>query len=118
MSPRPWQQLSLPGFQQRAECEAAARAVLRYQRIHCRDCGVDVLKIGDWYSVRAEVWAATGLAPEGGVLCLADLRRRLGRPLHLDDFPEDIPINHAGYSRVDWQRAPYSKEILRAIARG
>jgi hypothetical protein len=32
------------------------------------------------------VWAATGLGPLDGLLCLADLEQRLGRPLRYDDF--------------------------------
>jgi hypothetical protein len=51
------------------------------------------------------VWAVTGLAYDGGVLCLADLARRLGRPLRLDDFPAELPLN-----RENWAA------ILRAVA--
>jgi hypothetical protein len=43
------------------------------------------------------VWAASGLGPTDGVLCLSDLERRLGRPLRYDDFrPTD------GENRKSW----------------
>jgi hypothetical protein len=95
---------------------AAARAVLRHP--YCRDCGLQVTATGNWYMVHDEVWAATGLGPENGMLCLADLRRRLGRPLRLEDFRDDVPINREGGHLEDWYRTPYSKAILRAIAAG
>jgi hypothetical protein len=64
----------------------------------CVDCGKDTMG-GEYYSVTEEVWAASGLAPHGGMLCLADLERRIGRWLTLDDF-EDCPF---GVSE-DWER--------------
>jgi hypothetical protein len=36
--------------------------------------------------VHDDVWAASGLGPEDGVLCLPDLERRLGRLLTYEDF--------------------------------
>jgi hypothetical protein len=50
------------------------------KRTRCLDCGIDCTTGGNWYMVRDAVWGATGLGPEDGVLCFADLRRRLGRP--------------------------------------
>jgi hypothetical protein len=35
--------------------------------------------------VHDDVWAASGLGPEDGVLCLVDLERRLGRLLVYED---------------------------------
>jgi hypothetical protein len=92
----------------------------------CLDCGIDCTK-GDWYMVRDEVWAATGLGPGDGVLCLADLRRRLGRPLRLDDFGDDLPINYEDFNAALGEAVQRKgrklsgqlrKEILRAIAAG
>ena len=53
-------------------------------RFRCVDCGKDTH--GEYYMVADEVWAASGLAPDGGMLCLADLERRLGRLLTRHDF--------------------------------
>jgi hypothetical protein len=39
---------------------------------------------GAW--LEDDVWAATGLAPDGGVLCLPCIERRLGRQLEVTDF--------------------------------
>jgi hypothetical protein len=46
----------------------------------CKDCGVDVIAIGDWYMAKSEIWKALGLGWSDN-LCLACLERRLGRPL-------------------------------------
>jgi hypothetical protein len=50
----------------------------------CVDCGADF----DEYDYRVEdaVWAAGGLEPDGGKLCIGCLERRLGRRLKRDDF--------------------------------
>jgi hypothetical protein len=67
-------------------------------RFRCVDCGVDTHNSGEYYSVSDEVWAASGLAPNDGMLCLADLERRIGRELILDDFTAMVP-------RLDaWER--------------
>jgi hypothetical protein len=67
-----------------------AREIDLDKRTRCRDCGTTN---GTGYAVYDNVWTATGLAPNGGLLCLADLALRLGRPLRLDDFPMERPIN-------------------------
>ena len=41
---------------------------------------------GEYYNVRGELWAATGLAPHSGVLCLACLERRTKHRLAPEDF--------------------------------
>jgi hypothetical protein len=43
-------------------------------------------------------WAASGIAPAGGMLCLACLERRINRPLTMDDFDAIVP------SKECWQR--------------
>ncbi len=48
--------------------------------------------------VTAEVWAAGGLAPTGGLLCVACLEMRLGRPLVSNDLP-NLPINDSSSAR-------------------
>jgi hypothetical protein len=54
-------------------------------RFRCVDCGKDTSG-GEYYMVRDDVWAASGLAPNGGMLCLACLERRIKRPLTGEDF--------------------------------
>jgi hypothetical protein len=56
-------------------------------RFRCVDCGKDTGgETGEYYMVRDDIWAASGLAPHGGMLCLACLERRIGRPLTGRDF--------------------------------
>jgi len=55
-------------------------------RFRCVDCGKDTCESGEYYRVGDDVWAASGLAPNGGMLCLACLERRIGRPLTEADF--------------------------------
>jgi Domain of unknown function (DUF4326) len=65
----------------------------RRVRSRCHDCGVNVTAIGHWYMVDDEVWAASGLGPEDGVLCLPCLERRLERNLVYEDFMPSDPEN-------------------------
>jgi hypothetical protein len=54
-------------------------------RFLCVDCRKDT-KGSEYYRVEDEVWAASGLAPNGGMLCLACLEGRIGRPLTWEEF--------------------------------
>jgi hypothetical protein len=47
----------------------------------CIDCGKCTLCSGEYYMVKNELWAASGVEPNGGMLCLLDLERRIGRAL-------------------------------------
>jgi hypothetical protein len=49
--------------------------------------------------VHDDVWAQTGLGRDDGCLCLADLARRLGRPLRLDDFTTAL-VNRSPATRA------------------
>jgi hypothetical protein len=51
----------------------------------CIDCGKDTID-DECYMVTDELWAASGVGPDGGMLCLACLERRTGRELTLADF--------------------------------
>ena len=42
----------------------------------------------------------TGLVYADGVLCFDCLRRRLGRPLRLDDFPMEVPLNRESWTAI------------------
>jgi hypothetical protein len=70
----------------------------RDRRFRCIDCGKDTDESGEYYSIRDDVWAASGLAPNGGMLCLACLERRIERPLTAEDFTALWPTASA------WQR--------------
>jgi hypothetical protein len=56
----------------------------------CVDCGKDTGG-GEYYMVGDDVWAASGLAPNGGMLCLGCLERRIGRLLTGEDFTALMP---------------------------
>jgi len=66
------------------------------KRTRCLDCGTE----GSPYIVHNHVWAQTGLAYDGGVLCFDCLCRRLGRPLRLDDFPMEVPLNRESWTAI------------------
>lgn len=53
----------------------------------CVDCGAH----SQYFMVSDELWAASGMKPNGGMLCLTDLERRIGRRLTLDDFTAIVP---------------------------
>jgi hypothetical protein len=67
------------------------------------DCGIDTSLAtgnGHYYRVHDAVWAASGLAPDGRMLCMNCLEQRLSRPL----------------TRADFTRTPF--EIMDAMAAG
>ncbi len=70
----------------------------RQQRgIECVDCGIDTCptEIGpraESYMVYDEVWAAAGIAEDGGRLCIGCLEDRIGRQLSATDFT-DVKLN-------------------------
>jgi hypothetical protein len=65
----------------------------------CIDCGGDFDEYD--YAVKDVVWAAGGLAPGGGILCIGCLERRLGRQLKHDDFVSSLnEISHAQSLRL------------------
>ena len=53
---------------------------------------MDTGKEHEYYIVRDEIWARTGLKSQGGMLCIGCLEGRIGRKLSPTDFP-DLPIN-------------------------
>jgi hypothetical protein len=67
-------------------------------RFHCIDCGKCTSSSGEYYMIYDEIWAASGLEPDGGMLCLHCLERRIGRHLTIDDFTAVVP------SRAAWER--------------
>jgi hypothetical protein len=51
----------------------------------CGDCLVDVIEIGERYMVHDAVWP---IEPDGGVLCVGCLEKRIGRRLNARDFTD------------------------------
>ena len=91
--PEPWEENE--GLDHYAEISTTGR---------CVDCGEE--PPGEYYMVKDELWAAAGLAPNGGRLCLADLERRIGRPLEWWDFTHITPTLAA------WKRHVTSRKLL------
>lgn len=66
----------------------------------CADCGIGTITLGEWYTVKAEVWeqAWSGrrklwhALPGQQILCIGCLEDRIGRTLMKTDFA-DAPIN-------------------------
>jgi hypothetical protein len=55
----------------------------------CVDCGVDTTPPSgpsEYYMVKSRIWDRTGLAFDGGALCIGCLETRLGRRLRPQDF--------------------------------
>jgi hypothetical protein len=52
---------------------------------HCRDCWTYVYSLDEYYMTSDTVWAASGLGPEDGNLCLGCLARRIGRDVRDED---------------------------------
>lgn len=71
----------------------------------CADCGVETLPLdesrAEWYHVNDDVWAATGLGPDDGCLCVGCIEARLGRRLAPADF-SDAPLNDLSISDTSY----------------
>jgi hypothetical protein len=78
---------------------------------HCADCGRCTSPLGQYYVVGDDLWAASGLGPHDGMLCLRCLEQRIGRALTLADFTAIMP------SREGWQRHAASRRVKRRASR-
>ncbi len=83
----------------------------------CADCAVELLPdtllgVRDWQRlmVTDDVWAAAGMDPLGGWLCIPCLEGRLGRPLVGANL-EAVPLNDS-----DLDDTPRLAELKRAAA--
>jgi hypothetical protein len=79
-----------PGLQARTQLEQTLVAVMEgrvAQPAQCVDANAEI------YCVNDGAWAAAGMTPRGGCLCIACLERRLGRSLQPEDFEQDHPFN-------------------------
>jgi hypothetical protein len=75
---------------------------------YCFDCGSD----DDYYMLRDEVWAATGMGRRGH-LCIACVEERLGRTLTREDFT-DVDVNDLSQA---WPRSARLIDRLRVGCR-
>jgi len=60
--------------------------------IPCKDCGVDIWKLQEYYMVSDACWKRSGMKPRGGMLCIGCLESRLGQKLKAINF-KDCPLN-------------------------
>jgi len=90
--PKPWR-----------EHEPLDDEVTIHSKFRCIDCGKNTHG-GEYYMVHDSVWAASGIAPHGGMLCLGCLETRIGRELRPDDFSGIFP------SVEVWQRHVAERE--------
>jgi hypothetical protein len=74
--------------------KATTHAALE-RHVHCLDCAVDTVALGEYYMVRDEVWEQA--AGDDGMLCIGCLEKRLGRRLEPRDFL-DIPMNREAFA--------------------
>jgi len=75
------------------------------RRFCCIDCGKCTHCSGEYYMVRDALWEAAGIAPEGSMLCLADLERRIGRTLTTNDFTAKMPSFDAWQQHIKLKTA-------------
>ena len=66
--------------------DATVAMMAREDQFRCVDCRKDTNKSGEYYTVKDEVWATSGLAPHGGMLCLRCLEKRIGRELNVEEL--------------------------------
>ena len=59
---------------------------------NCVDCGVNCLKINEYYMVTNSCWKRARMATLGGLLCVGCLEKRLGKKLTPRNFM-DCPLN-------------------------
>jgi hypothetical protein len=86
---------------------------VRHRWPRCVDCHIALMPgtppgRHDWqrYMVRDEVWAAAGMHPRGGWLCIPCLETRLDRPLVGRDLAPGLLVNTPGRDDdTDWLAA-------------
>jgi len=100
------------------KCIRCHRRPARFRGIHCRPCAdkfpcldCDTPTGGECYMVQNALWAAAGMEPEGGLLCIECLEKRLGRELTGVDFT-DVPINDPARRGI-----PMSERLLDRLGR-
>ena len=61
----------------------------------CLDCRQDTGKMHEHYFVNTDLWLSA-VGSKNGMLCIADLEKRIGRKLVPSDFPK-VTINNPRY---------------------
>jgi hypothetical protein len=92
-------------------------------RHKCRDCGVNVLKAGDYYMLSSNIWRDQfGLGWDDN-LCIACAEARLGRKLRMEDFEslpppiEGFPISDTLLDRYGSGKAKAQKKARKRVRR-
>lgn len=85
----------------------SAREIARHR---CNDCGVNVIKNGDYCMLRPDIWEVTFGLGGGDNLCVACIERRLGRKLTFLDFitspsVEGFPMSDTLFDRFGGEEA-------------
>lgn len=88
----------------------------------CVDCGVNTLKINEYYMVENRLWDVYG--PARGMLCIGCLEKRIGRKLVPSDFSR-ARINWSGLGkhsprladRIGHNPPPANDELIRRLRR-
>jgi hypothetical protein len=62
-------------------------------RFLCLDCQLDTGQANEYFMLRDDVWALTGLSSQDGMLCIGCIERRIGRRLERADFAA-VKMNH------------------------
>jgi hypothetical protein len=72
------------------------------------------------YTVKQEIWAASGIDPNGGCLCIGCLEKRIGRRLEPSDFLDYSGLNllpvHVYTPRLASRLFKLSRQQRRALA--
>ena len=63
----------------------------------CNDCGVNVIKIGEYYMLSPEIWSDRLNLTWCDNLCIGCVEKRLGRKLTMRDFGS-FPANPRGFA--------------------
>ena len=58
--------------------------------VYCLDCDENTIELGEYYMLKSDVWAETGVSQRRH-LCVPCVEKRLGRRLRSDDFI-DVPM--------------------------
>jgi hypothetical protein len=83
----------------------------------CKDCGTNTSAINEYYMVHDELWRASGLSKDCGMLCIACLEARIGRTLSARDFTE-CPINRGFFRRSKRFLDRLRSEVSRPVTAG
>jgi len=79
--------------------------------IPCRDCGVDIWELKEYYMVSDACWRRSGMKPRGGMLCIGCLEQRLGHELKAINF-KDCPLNWRNITVPDMASARLISRLL------